>query len=568
MTTPLLTEPEYALDAALGDANESARRRVELDAGEEFPADLCARLDEFGLAAQYVPVEFGGALDDHERLLRLWRTVARRDVSAVVAHGKTYLGAASVWLAGDDEQARRVASAVTSGVPVAWGLSEPEHGADLLNNSLTATERADGWRLSGVKWPINNATRAGLLTVLARTGAAGAPRGHSLFLVDKTMLPPGSWRELPKVSTLGVRGIDISGIEFHDTTLPPSALLGQLGSGLETVLRALQLTRTMCASLSLGAGEHALRIAARFVSERIIRDRPLIERAYPASILSRCAGLLAAAECAALVGVRSIHSLTGELSVSSAVVKSFAPTVVDGIIGELTELLGVRSYLTDVYAAGAFQKLARDHEIVSIFDGSTPVNRGALAQQFPRLSRGITAGWVDADGLAGSVALGQRPRPLDHSALTLLSRRGCSVVQSLPTLAETITDAPDGVVEHTRAFCRAAVRLAGRMAQVRPAARPSMAAYELAAAYEVCYAAAACLHLWRLGESDSPLWRDGGWLCAALHALRERLASLMREPAPEPLSDNGRFGRRVAEAAVAGEPVTPFGTALPTGTWS
>lgn len=565
MITPLLTDAETALDAALGDPDESVRRYVELDASDEFPAEFCARLDEFGLPAQYVPVEFGGALDDHERLLRLWRTVARRDVSAVVAHGKTYLGAASVWLAGDDEQVRGVASAVSSGVPVAWGLSEPEHGADLLNNSLTATKHAEGWRLSGVKWPINNARRAGLLTVLARTGAPGAPRGHSLFLVDKSQLPPGSWRELPKVATLGVRGIDISGIEFHDTTLPASALLGPLGSGVETVLRALQLTRTMCASLSVGAGEHALRIAARFVSERIIRDRPLIERAYPASILSRCAGLLAAAECAALVGARSIHGLTGELSVSSAIVKSFAPTVVDVIIAELTELLGVRSYLTDHYAHGAFQKLARDHEIVSIFDGSTPVNRGALAQQFPRLSRGITAGWVDAHGLAESVALRQPPRPLDRSAITMSSRRGCSVVQSLPALADSITDAPDGVVEHARAFSRAAARLAELMARVQPAARPSMAAYELAAAYEVCYAAAACLHLWHNGASDSPLWSDGGWLCAALQALRERLASLMRKPAPVPVPDCGRFARRVAQAAVEGEPVTPFGTALPAG---
>lgn len=567
-TAPPPTESEAALDAALGDPAESARRDAELDADEGFPAHYCARLDEFGLAAHYVPVEWGGALDDHERLLRLWRTVARRDVSAVVAHGKTYLGAASVWLAGDAAQAGTVAAAVLAGAPVAWALSEPDHGADLLNNSLTATECADGWRLAGTKWPINNATRADLVTLLARTGAPGAPRGHSLFLVDKTTLPPGSWRALPKVATLGVRGIDISGVEFDGAALPPSALLGQPGAGVETVLCALQLTRTMCAALSLGAGEHALRIAVRFATGRIIRDRPLIDRAHPASILTRCAGLLAAAECAALVGARSIHGLTGELSVSSAVVKSFVPTVVDAAISELTEVLGVRSYLTAAHEHGAFQKLARDHEIVSIFDGSTPVNRGALVQQFPRLSRGITAGWVDADGLAASVAVGRRPPLLDRTALTLLSRQGCSVVQSLPALAGTVTGLPDDVVEHVLALAGAARRLAARMAEVRPAARPSMAGYELAGAYEVCYAAAACLHLWLGGEPDGPLWHDAGWLRAALHALRARLAGLMREPAPAPESDDRGFARRIADAVATGAPVTPFGTALLTGSES
>lgn len=84
--------------------------------------------------------------------------------------------------------------------------------------------------------------------------------------------------------------------------------------------------------------------------------RPLIERPYPSSILARCAALLAAVEAAALVGVRSAHSLTDELSVTSAIVKALAPSVTDSVIGELAEVLGVRSYLVGVRAAAR-----RDH---------------------------------------------------------------------------------------------------------------------------------------------------------------------------------------------------------------
>ncbi|TYC69423.1 acyl-CoA dehydrogenase family protein [Streptomyces sp. CB01881] len=61
---------------------------------------------------------------------------------------------------------RATAAAVLDGTPVAWALTEPDHGADLLNNELTATAHPDGYRLDGTKWPINNATRAGLLTLL------------------------------------------------------------------------------------------------------------------------------------------------------------------------------------------------------------------------------------------------------------------------------------------------------------------------------------------------------------------------------------------------------------------
>jgi uncharacterized membrane protein len=100
------------------------------------------------------------------------------------------------------------------------------------------------------------------------------------------------------------------------------------------------------------------------------------------------------------------------------------------------------------------------------------------------------------------------------------------------------------------------------MAEVRPAARPAMAAYELAAAYELCYAGAACLQLWVAHESrrrDEPLWQDAIWLRVALHAVLTRLAVVLRTPLPEPVAGD-RLAQLVAAAAMAGGSITPFGT--------
>ncbi|MGI5182540.1 acyl-CoA dehydrogenase family protein [Dactylosporangium sp. CA-152071] len=561
-TTTAAADPVARLDAALGDPGEGGRVAAEADAGERFPAEACARLDAAGLAAYYVPVAHGGRLDDHEVLLRLLRTVARRDVTAAVAHAKTYLGAAPVWVAADRPQARTVAAAVLAGDPVGWALSEPDHGADLLNGACTAAPQPGGYRLTGVKWPVNNATRADLLTVLARTGDGGA-RGHSLFLFDKAAAPAGSWRELPKVATHGIRGADISGVEFTGADVPASARIGAEGTGVETVLRALQLTRTMCASLSLGAGEHALRLTARFVAGRVIQRRPLIERPFHASVLGRAAAHLAAVEAATIVACRGIHSLTAELSVLSAVTKALAPTLVDSVLADLAELLGARSFLTGVHEHGAFQKLRRDHQVVAIFDGSTPVNRAGLVQQFPRLVRGWVSRGADPGGLREAVQERTPPRPLDTGALTLLSRRGCSVVQSLPDLAATLTGAPAALAT---ALCGDLDELHARMALARPAARPAMVAYELAAAYELGFAAAASLHLWAAGQDrhrGEPLWEDALWLRAALQALRSRIAATLRLPQPPAADDDERLAHVVADAARTGAPVTPFGDPVP-----
>jgi alkylation response protein AidB-like acyl-CoA dehydrogenase len=560
--------PEAELDAALGDWDSSARLSAEADASEEFPAELCSRLDAYGLHRYYVPPRWGGAFDDHELMVRLWRTVSRRDLSTAVAHGITYLGAAPVWLAADPHQAAAAAAAALAGAPFACLLSEPDHGADLVNGSVTASGPAADRRLTGVKWPVNNATRATHVTVLARTSPAGTARGHSMFLLEKAALAPGTWRALPKVATHGLRAIDLSGIEFSGTPVTAGALIGAEGTGIETALRALQLTRTVCAAMSLGAGEHALRLAARGIAQGAALGprATAAEWAYAGRALARGGSLLAAAEAASLVGARAAHSLTGEMSVVSAVVKSLAPALIDTVTAELTEILTPAAQAE----REALPRLARDHHVVSVFDGSTPVNRSALVHQFPRLARYLASGSGDAGGLAEAVMIGTRPRPLDRSALTLMSRSGCSVVQALPAAAEAAAGCGvPGLTVRAVALRDAARLLGAAMAEVRPAARPPMAAYELAAAYELCFAGAACLQVWRAGaqrHAGEPLWRDGLWVRGALRELSANLADVLRCPRPDPLPGDAQLDDLLTcclvEAAMSGAPVSPFGAAM------
>ena len=104
-----LSERAEALEQFLGDPLESFKRAVELDERDEYPAETCGVLDQWGLNDYYVPIELGGRLESFEEFLSLVRVVARRDMTAAVAHVKTYLGAVSVWMGGSDEQKRRLA---------------------------------------------------------------------------------------------------------------------------------------------------------------------------------------------------------------------------------------------------------------------------------------------------------------------------------------------------------------------------------------------------------------------------------------------------------------------------
>ncbi|MEV7116673.1 acyl-CoA dehydrogenase family protein [Streptomyces anulatus] len=530
---PTVLADAMAVAAAAG-GPFSASRSAALDAAEAFPETEFALLNAAGLPRAYVPARLGGAPGGLPELLDALREVARRDMTVAVAHGKTFLGAVSTWVAGTEEQQRALARLVLDeSAVIAWGLTERGIGSDLLAGSLTATSGPDGeWRLTGEKWPINNATRGQLICVLARTDPAGGPRGFSLFLVDKSALPRGTWQPLPKELTHGIRGADISGLRLCDAPVPADALIGKPGDGLGIVLRALQLTRTLCAALSVGAGEHALRLAGEFAAERALHGTLLIRLPLARRVLGRAAASLALADAAALLAGRCAHGLPREMSAVSAAVKAGVPWIVQQTIDDLAELLGARGFLTDYHADGMFQKLERDHRIVAVFDGSTAVNRSLLISQFPVLARLIRTGTYDAAGLAATT--GETPLPeLDPTALRLVSRTGCSVVQAVPDAAARITalaaagSVPPRAAELAAMLSEQTTALAEAMAELPPSGRNApAAAFAVARRFEACFAGAAALHLLAaLGGTERAVT-----LTAALERCLELLVPSHRPP--------------------------------------
>ncbi|MEV7232512.1 acyl-CoA dehydrogenase family protein [Streptomyces sp. NPDC051020] len=552
MNTALHTAAEF--EQMLGPARD--RNTVfgyaacaDLDEREEFPEAIARQLDGLGLCAKYVPIEYGGRLRTYEELLQLMRMVARRDLTVAIGHGKTYLGAVSAWVAATPEQAHRFGTDVAAGTVVSWGLTEQEHGSDLLAGELTATPADDGYRLDGEKWLINNATRGERICVLARTSPDGGPRGFSLMMVDKRELDPQSHRPLPRSRTHGIRGADISGIAFDGAVVTADSLIGTEGTGLETVLKSLQITRTLCAALSLGAADQGLRLALDFTLDARRYGRAVAELPQTTRTLTEYYADLLIGEAVSTVASRALHTLTEEHSVTAAVVKYLLPTSVDRMLTGLGQVLGLRSVVRadpdgayGICPYGRFQKTERDHRIVGIFDGNTLVNLNALIDQFPTLVRRYRRGTDGAD-TAGPVAAARLCGPLppfDRNRLVLASRTGNTVVATLSASAARLDEQaeagliPQRVARLAGQLARHTDTLHDRMAAIRRTARdvPSEA-FEIAEEYVLCHAAAACLLLWLHNAPervvpddpapDAALWRDACWLQAALARIQARL---------------------------------------------
>lgn len=508
---------------------------AELDNRSAFPADIAASLDDWGLPRYYVPASFGGELVGFDEPFHIMRLVARRDLTVAIGHGKTMLGAVSAWVAGADAQCRAVATIVLQNEVVSLALTEREHGSDVSASSTYATLMADHYLLNGEKYLINNATRCTLVTVFARTATAHGGRDFSLFLVDKTALPMSSFSVLPKSLTHGIKGADISGIRFNNAPVAADAIIGGVGRGLEVVLKGFQITRTLCAALCCGAGDHALRLAARFAAQRQLYGKtlgslPIIRR----TLGQACADVLVA-DVVGLFASRAINVLPGQMSVISAAVKAFVPPRIEFAVESLVDVLGARAYVDAEGEYVSFAKLLRDCRLVSMFDGNTVVNLQALMLQLGQIGRRRGQAEPRDASLRALFDLGPPCPPLVRGQLALSSRGQDTIVSSVLDAKGKLSEMT-GVAEDVAKQLQSLTGfLIERLIEVDlffrdnvvPARKVGKPYFDMAESYCKVFAASCCIQafLYNRGRVHATL-RDGAWLAECLtHLLDPARAS-------------------------------------------
>ena len=443
MALPESHRPAELLEASLGDPRDprsplSFAAAVEHDEREAFPQPQVDALLSRGYARAMVPRTLGGELDSLETAALMQRAISRRDLTCAIALGQSFLGSIPIWLAGDEAQQARAARLLLSGGAMGLALTEEEHGSDVLAGDAHAIETTGHlepprWRITGRKWLINNGARGAAYTVFARTGQPDALDGHSLFFVERDRLSAGSMRSLGKIRTHGIRGADISGLVLDGAGPLEDPLLGAKGGGLELLLKSLQITRAGCAFFSLGAADTALRLALDFARERTLYGSKLIELPQARAELSQVFAELLLAESAALATVRAAQVAPEQLSLWSAAIKFFVPVLCERSIRACARVLGARHYLREGFAGGVFQKLLRDAEVVSLFDGSTAVNLDGVGPQLLRIAgRARPASREEQDATLNSIfAIGAPVPPLDGSRLALLNGGRCDITQGL-----------------------------------------------------------------------------------------------------------------------------------------
>lgn len=535
-----------SLEKTLGDPLDgrsagSFATAVAADRAERFPEELCAAALDWGLADHLIPEAQGGRLRSIEECLMLSRVLARRDPTAAVAVGANLLASLPVWLRGSDGQRELVARLLRERRYLSFALSEREHGADVLASDVSARPEGAGWRIDGTKWLINNAGHASAATVAARTG--DGVRGLTLFLTRREGTAPGQWTPLPKIPTHGLRGSAFGGLALSGLPVGADDVVGRKGQGLLTLLETLQITRVLVAGFALGALDTGLRATVAFAAGRRLYGAPIAELESVAGVLVDAYTDLLIGETLALGACRSAHLAPEQLPLLSASVKYLVPRLAAESLEALCGVLGARSYLAGEHWYGIVEKLRRDCAVTSLFDGSAPVNLGAIADQLPELvSARLTNPRPSADpGLFGATT-GTATLPwLDEIEFELATGED-RIITGITAVREELRVSPGGYHRELPVLLDLfAAAVAGTDVEVTrhagdPERHRSGATYDLAARYTALQAGGACAWTWlnRRGGTADPFTADGSWLVLRLRRLA-RVAGL--QPARDGLGE-------------------------------
>ncbi|MCY0954261.1 acyl-CoA dehydrogenase family protein [Streptomyces sp. H27-S2] len=556
------------LDARLGDpwAPDNPfgfAAGVARDAREEYPREAEVRLRAEGFHLCHLPASLGGSLRSFEDAQILVRVCARRDVNFMPATMFSISALMTVLAAGTPAQHRLVADWLREGRMIAFGLSEEQAGSDVLANTCRLTGEGT---LHGTKWLVGRANTADAAVIVARTSERGPGAFTAVLLGPEELAGPRVRRTAPHRTT-GMRGIDFADLEFDGLAVPPGAVIGDVGSGLEGALRAQQIVRLMSTAGCLATADTALRTALRFARGHRTGGVPVADTPYGSRELALAAAELIATDLSVLVAARQVHVAPDAFALASSVVKHVATRLTSSCTTRARAVVGARSVLRDD-PGGVLDKAVRDNAMVAVIDTSVLGNLRALAMHLPSYAPAF-ADTAHPEGRAGAdperearlravFALGDRASlpELRAADLDLGVRPKDDVLLGFAAHADEIAAELRGrgqtrageLVAEARAALAAVVRDAAEAQRDRArSAKVSPEPLDLADRLCVLHAAATAALAWWFHRDGAGLYGtasgDAGWLTAVLALLTALAAG--RDPRTAAYEDLAPAGRLV-----------------------
>ncbi len=243
---------------------------------ELIPLGVIEELASLGVFGLTIPEEFGGAGLDKITMCVVSEELSRGYIGVGSLATRTDIASELILCGGTLKQKENWLPKISSGeiMPTAV-FTEPNIGSDLGNLQTRATLRGEEYSVTGNKTWITHASRANLMTLLARSDRnKGGYKGLSMFLAPK--LPGKAKDAFPdkginggEIEVLGYRGMKEYEISFDDFRVDKKNLLGEEeGKGFNQLMETFESARIQTAARAIGVAKNAFDLGLKYADER------------------------------------------------------------------------------------------------------------------------------------------------------------------------------------------------------------------------------------------------------------------------------------------------------------
>ena len=346
------------------------------------------------------------------------------------AHGYslqvTFLGLFPILMGSQEPLKREAVATLEAGGLFALGVSEKEHGADLLGNEFSVKQIDGRWVANGNKYYIGNSNCASIISLLARQeNDRTADRSRRAPFVLFALRPgkAGGYRNLRKINTLGVRQAFVGELEVKDHEVPPDDIFAEGRQAWDAIFGTVTLGKFFLGFGSIGICEHAFAEAVTHLSSRILYGKPAIEMPHLRTAISQAYARLAGMKLYAFRAIDYLQAASAadrRYLLYCAVQKAKVSTEGVKTLALLSECIGAKGFEADTY----FEMALRDAQLIPALEGSTHINLDQACQFIDRYFERSDSGMAPPKSLlAGQAEPGENPYLMEARSGAINSAR-------------------------------------------------------------------------------------------------------------------------------------------------